>query len=156
MFCDHPILGVGFGRFFDQKLPYLSDRRQKVELESIRGLHHHNTLLSVLTETGLIGLASFVAVFVAWGRSAWTLARTADAAPWIRAHGVLTLALMANYFSSAIFHDLTLLPSQELLLFIFAGLTVNLRQSIQSVVSVVSPESDAYCSIPYQHSILPT
>jgi O-antigen ligase len=74
MFCDHPVFGVGFGRFYDQKLPYLSDRRQTVELESIRSLHHHNTLLSVLTETGLIGLAAFAAVFVTWAGCAWRLA----------------------------------------------------------------------------------
>ncbi|HEY3392728.1 MAG TPA: O-antigen ligase family protein, partial [Lacipirellulaceae bacterium] len=54
MFQDHPLFGVGFGRFYDRKLPYLSDRSQDFELESLRGLHHHNTLLSILTETGLV------------------------------------------------------------------------------------------------------
>jgi O-antigen ligase len=129
MFCDNPICGVGFGRFFDQKLPYLSDRSQHFELESIRQLHHHNTLLSVLTETGLIGLTVFLAVFIAWGRTAWRLATSAAASPWIRAQGVLMLALIANYLCSAVFQDLTLLPSQELLLFVFAALTVNLHQA---------------------------
>jgi multidrug efflux pump subunit AcrB len=64
MFCDHPVFGVGFGRFYDRKLPYLSDRSQNFELESLRPLHHHNTLLSVLTETGLVGLAAFIGLFV--------------------------------------------------------------------------------------------
>ena len=132
MFRDHPILGVGFGRFYDQKLPYLSDRRQTVELESVRGLHHHNTVLSILTETGLVGLAAFIAVFVAWGRCAWRVATSAISSPWVRAQGVLLLALLANYFSSAAFHDVTLLPSQELLLFTFAGITVNLYQVLLS------------------------
>jgi N-acetylglucosaminyldiphosphoundecaprenol N-acetyl-beta-D-mannosaminyltransferase len=44
------------------------------------------------------------------------------------------LALMANYLCSALFHDLTLLPSQQLLLFAFAGLTAALQQ--QSVVGL--------------------
>jgi O-antigen ligase len=127
MFCDHPILGVGFGRFYDAKLPYLSDRRQQVELESIRGLHHHNTLLSVLTETGMVGLAALLAVIAAWARCAWKLASSSESA-WVRAQGVLMLALVANYLCSAAFHDLTLLPSQELLLFVMAGITVNLHQ----------------------------
>ena len=61
-FAINPVFGVGFGRFYDRKLPYLSDRSQNFELESIRPLHHHNTLLSVLTETGLVGLAAFVAM----------------------------------------------------------------------------------------------
>lgn len=130
MFCDHPIFGVGFGRFFDQKLPYLSDRRQKVELESIRNLHHHNTLLSVLTETGMVGFAAFVGLLAAFVRSGWLLAKNHKAPSWVRAQGILTLALVANYLSSAVFHDLTLLPSQELLLFAFAGITVNLRQAL--------------------------
>ncbi|MGD9636106.1 MAG: O-antigen ligase family protein, partial [Pirellulales bacterium] len=30
MFKDHPVFGVGFGRFYDAKMPYLSDRRQEV------------------------------------------------------------------------------------------------------------------------------
>jgi O-antigen ligase len=128
MFCDHPFFGVGFGRFYDQKLPYLSDRRQTVELESIRNLHHHNTLLSVLTETGLIGFAAFAAVFVAWAACAWRLATDFNAEAWVRAQGVIMLALLANYLSSAVFHDVTLLPSQELLLFVFAAVTVNLQQ----------------------------
>jgi O-antigen ligase len=127
IFCDHPILGVGFGRFYDAKLPYLSDRRQGFELESIRGLHHHNTLLSVLTETGMIGMAAFIAVIVAWTRCAWRLALSAQS-HWARSHGVLMLALVVNYLCSAAFHDLTLIPSQELLMFLMAGLTVNLHQ----------------------------
>ncbi|HEX5472974.1 MAG TPA: WecB/TagA/CpsF family glycosyltransferase, partial [Lacipirellulaceae bacterium] len=129
MFHDHPIFGVGFGRFYDQKLPYLSDRSQQVELESLRPLHHHNTILGSLTETGLVGLTAFVGLFAVWIRSGWRLATRGDSAPWVRAQGVLMLALLTNYLSSSGFHDLTLIPSQELLLFVFAGVTVNLCQS---------------------------
>ena len=70
MFKDHPLMGVGFGRFYDRKLPYLSDRSQEFELESLRPLDHHNTLLSLLVETGLAGLAAFVALLAAWARAA--------------------------------------------------------------------------------------
>ena len=70
---DHPVLGVGFGRFYDRKLPYLSDRSQPFELESIRPLHHHNTLLSVLTETGFVGFSMFAAVLIVWWRQAWSI-----------------------------------------------------------------------------------
>ncbi|MEX0612217.1 MAG: WecB/TagA/CpsF family glycosyltransferase, partial [Pirellulales bacterium] len=128
MFRDHPLLGVGFGRFYDRKLPYLSDRSQDFELDSLRPLHHHNTLLSVLTETGLVGLAAFIAVLAVWTGNAWCLAEQTNVSPWIRAHAALMLALVANYLCSALFHDLTHLSSQHLLLFAFAGLTVNLRQ----------------------------
>jgi N-acetylglucosaminyldiphosphoundecaprenol N-acetyl-beta-D-mannosaminyltransferase len=135
MFRDHPVLGVGFGRFYDRKLPYLSDRSQPFELESIRPLHHHNTLLSILTETGIVGFAICAAVLIAWSRQAWMLARNFDAPGWTRAHGVLMLAIVTNYLCSAVFHDLTLVPSQHGLLFLFAALTVNvgsLRQGLQN------------------------
>ena len=130
MFKDHPIAGVGFGRFYDRKLPYLSDRSQAFELESIRPLHHHNTLLGLLTETGMLGAAAFLALLAIWARDAWRLATaTMSSTPaWVRAQGLLMLGLLASYFCSALFHDLTLVPAQHWLLFLFAAVTVNLRQ----------------------------
>ncbi|MGD9637392.1 MAG: O-antigen ligase family protein, partial [Pirellulales bacterium] len=127
MFKDHPVFGVGFGRFYDAKMPYLSDRRQEVELESIRALHHHNTLLSFLTETGIIGLAAFLALLAAWARAAWSLVSDVGLPRWQRAQGLLMLAVLVTYLSSALFHDLTLLPSQQWILFLAAGLTMNVR-----------------------------
>jgi O-antigen ligase len=118
---------VGFGRFYDRKMPYLSDRSQEFELESLRPLHHHNTLLSILTETGMIGFAAFAALLFAWVRVGWSLARDQLVPSWVRGQGVLMLAVMATYLSSAVFHDVTLLPQQEWILFLFAGLTLNLR-----------------------------
>jgi O-antigen ligase len=129
MFQENPVFGVGFGRFYDRKLPYLSDRSQEFELESLRGLHHHNTLLSLLTETGMLGLAAFLALLFAWTRSAWALVRDTKLPAWERSQGLLMLAVLVTYLSSAIFHDLTLLPSQEWILFLVAGLTMNLRLS---------------------------
>lgn len=140
MFCDHPIWGVGFERFYDKKMPYLSDRRQTVELESIRGLHHHNTLLSILTETGMVGFAAFAAVLFVWIRNGWRLATRREAANWIRTQGILMLAIMANYLCSAVFHDVTLLPSQEVLLFVIAGLTVNLLQTTEALPRLAAVE----------------
>jgi O-antigen ligase len=127
MFKDNPVFGVGFSRFYDRKLPYLSDRSQDFELESLRYLHHHNTLLSLLTETGMVGLAAFLALLAAWARSAWSLVRDVDLPAWVRSQGLLLLAVLVTYLSSALFHDLTLLPSQEWMLFLAAGLTMNLR-----------------------------
>jgi O-antigen ligase len=141
MFKDNPIFGVGFGRFYDRKLPYLSDRSQDFELESLRPLHHHNTLLSLLTETGMIGLAAFIALLAAWARMAWSLAKDAEVPSWARGQGVLMLAAMATYLSSAVFHDLTLLPQQHWLLFMLAGLTMNLRLSPKFTTQVADEQS---------------
>jgi N-acetylglucosaminyldiphosphoundecaprenol N-acetyl-beta-D-mannosaminyltransferase len=147
MFRDHPVLGVGIGRFYDRKLPYLSDRSQPFELESIRPLHHHNTLLSILTETGIVGFAAVAAVLIAWSRQAWLLARNVEASRWTRAQGVLMLAIITNYLCSAVFHDLTLVPSQHGLLFLFAALTVNVSTSKEKVriadcgLRIITPQS---------------
>ena len=152
MFKDHPVFGVGFGRFYDRKLPYLSDRSQDFELESLRHLHHHNTLLSLLTETGMLGLAAFLALLAAWARSAGRWSATSKLPAWERSQGLLMLAVLVTYLSSAVFHDLTLLPSQQWILFLVAGLTMNLRLSARVMPArrrpmtsarVVSPRSSS-------------
>lgn len=130
MFRDAPIVGCGFGRFYDCKMPYLSDRSQQIELESIRNLDHHNTFLSILTETGIIGFTLFVALFVAWARAAWQLVRDAEAESWIRAQGLFTLATLIVYLASAVFHDLTLSPSEQWILYLTTGTTVGLQSML--------------------------
>ena len=132
MFRDAPIVGCGFGRFYDCKLPYLADRSQQIELESIRQLDHHNTFLSLLTETGIIGFTLFVALLAAWGRAAWELVRNTEAESWIRAQGLFTLAAMIAYLASAVFHDLTLSPSEQWLLYLTTGVTVGLQSSLRA------------------------
>lgn len=144
MFKDHPIFGVGWGRFYDRKLPYLSDRSQDFELESLRPLNHHNTLLSLLTETGIVGLSAFLALLAVWARYAWSLAADANLPRWVRSHGVLMLALLANYLASATFHDLTLVAQQEWLLLVAAGLTVGLVQQQRCGLSVPSAATYAW------------
>ncbi len=138
MFKDHPVFGVGFGRFYDRKLPYLSDRSQDFELESLRQLNHHNTLLSLLTETGLVGLGTFLALLAAWTRYAWTLATDLNLPRWVRRQGVLMLAVLASYLASALFHDLTLVPQQEWLLVLMGGVTVALVQQQRCGVTLDS------------------
>lgn len=132
MFRDAPLLGCGFGRFYDCKLPYLSDRSQQIELESIRKLDHHNSFLSLLTETGIVGLTLFLAMLGAWSRAAWQLARNHDAESWMRAHGLFSLATLIAYLASAMFHDLTLSPSEQWLLYLTTGVTVGLQSLLRT------------------------
>ncbi len=132
MFADAPLLGCGFGRFYDQKIPYLADRSQQIELDSLRGLDHHNTLLSILTETGLVGFTLFVGLLIAWTRAAWQLARNATAERWIQAQGLFTLATLIVYIANALFHDLTLSPSAQWLLCLTTGVTIGLQSQMRS------------------------
>ena len=131
MFRDKPLFGCGFGRFYDCKLPYLADRSQQLELESIRQLDHHNSFLSLLTETGIIGFTLFAALLLAWIRTAWQLFRDKQAESWLRAHGLFSLAVLLAYLSSAVFHDLTLSPSEQWLLYLTTGVTVGLHSSLR-------------------------
>ncbi len=87
MFLDHPLLGVGFDQFFKAKLPYLADRSTSLHLEATRDQVHHNTFLSLLTESGLVGLGLMLAVLALWGRTAWRLARDQGLPDWARAQG---------------------------------------------------------------------
>ncbi|MDZ4659683.1 MAG: O-antigen ligase family protein [Bythopirellula sp.] len=127
MFRDDPLFGCGFGRFYDKKMPYLANRSQKIELESIRQLDHHNTFLSVLTETGIVGFTLFIAVLAAWGRAAWQLVANTQSSDWVRNHGLFSLAVLFAYVLNALFHDLTLSPSEQWILSLVCGMTVGLN-----------------------------
>ncbi len=129
MFSDQPLFGCGFGRFYDRKIPYLANRSQQLELESLRNLEHHNSFLSLLIETGLIGLSLLLAMLVAWGRAAWELVRDADDGSWTRTQGLFSLAVMIAYLTNAMFHDLTLSPTEQWLLYLVAGVTVGLQSA---------------------------
>lgn len=141
MFRDKPLFGCGFGRFYDCKLPYLSDRSQQIELESIRKLDHHNTFLSLLTETGIIGLTLFAALLASWALAAWRLARNEQAEKWMRAHGLFALATLIAYLASAAFHDLTLSPSEQWLLYLTTGVTVGLQSVLQFNITAAKAPS---------------
>jgi O-antigen ligase len=126
MFLDRPIWGVGFGQFPKAKLRYLNDRSVPLELQRIRELVHHNTLLSLLTETGLIGLGMFLAVLIAWALGAWSLIQN-DAVPgWARAQALLTLALLGVLCCQLMFHELSYSPLDHGILFLMAGITSGL------------------------------
>lgn len=130
IFQDHPLVGVGFGRFYDQKLPYLSDRSQSFELESLRDLHHHNTLLSLLTETGTLGLAAYLGVLYGLLRASWRLANSHETSDAGRRLGALCFAAIAAYLPSAVFHDLSLVHSDQWLLFLTAGAALGFERRL--------------------------
>ena len=124
MFRDHPLMGVGFGRFVDKKLPYLSDRRQWFELESIRQLEHHNTYLGLLTETGMLGLFAYLALLGSIGAAGWRLYNLEGEGQAVRSIGLLAIGTLFVYASSALFHDLTLVHSDQWLLFAIGGAAI--------------------------------
>lgn len=126
MFLDRPVLGSGFGSFPSAKLPYLEDGPEWLRLEELRPLGHHNHFLSLLTETGVVGLGLFLAVLASWVRTGWRLCRLAGAPPALRSHGVLQLSALVVVFWQWSFHELSHSPLDHGLLFLLAGVGASL------------------------------
>lgn len=139
MFLDRPLLGFGFGQFFREKLPYLSDRATPLELELIRDYIHHNTYLSLLTETGLVGLALYLAILCGFVRRGWRLCRSGNP-QWMCAHGILLLGTLATYAVQMLFHEVSYTALDNSLLMLLAGIAVGLTAGPRTL-RIVSPQS---------------
>ncbi len=127
MFQERPIAGFGFGQYPKESIHYLGDRSTNIRLESIRGYIHHNTLLSVLVELGIFGLLLMLAFYFLWARQAWQLWQ-ADTLPfWVRAHGLLFLAVVAPYFLQMLFHEVSYSTVENGIMFFLAGTTGSLH-----------------------------
>lgn len=120
MFLDRPLFGFGFGRFPVDKLPYLQDRSVDLKLEKLRPYVHHNNFLSILTDTGLVGLALFLAMFGFWLRDAWRTYRS-DAPVWVKHQSALLVGGIGVYVMQCLFHELSYTPLDNTLLFFLAG-----------------------------------
>jgi O-antigen ligase len=129
MFQDRPLWGCGFGQYRREVLPYLSDRSSDLDLESIRGYVHHNTLLCLLVENGLIGTLLFVGVLIGLARRAWRLHRNIDSPPWVKSQAALLLGVIVAYTVQMLSHDVTYTSIENMLLFFLAGVTMALISS---------------------------
>jgi O-antigen ligase len=121
MFLDRPIFGCGFGQYEQESPPYLSDRTTDLPLEKARPYIQHNVFLSMLTQTGLLGMGLLVALLACWTRTAWRLWHSAMAPWWVRNMGLLFLAALGVYLPNAMFHDVSIIPMVNMLLFFFGG-----------------------------------
>lgn len=124
MFQDRPIWGVGFGHFAHEKLPYLTDQRSQLNLESIRDYVHHNTFLSILTETGLIGLTVLLVVLLGWTSVGFNLTQCPRAPPWMRTHGLLLLGMLGIAVWQMLGHEITFTSIDQSLIYCLAGIGV--------------------------------
>ena len=73
MFLDRPLLGCGLDQYPDESVYYLHDRTTELQSGESPGVLQHNVFLSLLTETGLVGLGLWLGLLGLWGRNAWRL-----------------------------------------------------------------------------------
>jgi O-antigen ligase len=80
---DHPLLGLGFGRYKNASAPYY-DRFPEAD----RRTHAHSNVLQVAAESGLVGLAAFCLLFATILRRGFeAVVAAADPGQWATAAG---------------------------------------------------------------------
>jgi O-antigen ligase len=130
MFLDRPLFGCGYAQYTNEHVNYLADRSTDLPLEKGRAYIQHNVFFSLLTETGLLGLGLFLALCAFWARDAWRLWRSESAPLAARQMGLLMLATLGVYFINGCFHDVSVTPMANMVLFFLAGVTAGLRPGI--------------------------
>ena len=137
MFQTSPVWGVGFGQFPTAKWAYLGDRTTENVLEPIRYLAHHNTFLSILVETGLIGFGLFIGMMFGWVLQAWRIYRAAESPPWARGQAVLLIAVIGVYVCQLAFHEISYSAQHNSFIFLLAGMTGGIRPATAAAEEAV-------------------
>ncbi len=144
MFKDRPIAGHGFGHYFAHNDPYHNNRTYELPLDIARPYNQHNVFLSVLVDTGLIGLSMFAGWFVMLIGTGWRLARGDSQKPEIRYVGLILLGTMGAYFCNGMFQDTLIIPMLHMFLFFVAGVAVSVSRKglvVDVPVAVARQES---------------
>lgn len=126
MFKDRPVTGVGFGQYARAKYPYLQDPHSGRPLSITKGLMQHNVFLAYLTELGLVGLGLLLCMLYQMGTIAWSVWRDDRIELWARQFGLLATVSIAIYCLNGMFHDVSIIPMQNMLTFFLFGLINNI------------------------------
>lgn len=136
MFQDRPLLGCGFGQYFEAKNDYLDDHDTDLPLYWIRNEAHHNRALNLLVETGLVGLSLFAAFWGTVMAKAWRLWRDEATPIWARRVVLLFAGVFIAYVVQILFHDLTYSQQDNALAMLLAGSIVGIEATVLPVVRV--------------------
>jgi O-antigen ligase len=128
MFKDHPIIGHGYGHYFEHNDPYHNDRSYELPLEQARTYAQHNVFLSILVDTGMVGLAMFVSWMAILAGIGWRLARDWQNSTETRWIGLLLLGAMTAYVCNGMFQDVMIIPMVHMFLFFLAGVSVTVYE----------------------------
>lgn len=139
MFQDNPLWGVGFGQYSNESTAYLGDRSVDLPLEKARPYVQHNVFLSLLTETGLVGMLLFSLLLLMWAGHGWRLWFAPDTPLYARQMGLLLLAALGTYVTNGMFQDTSIITMANMILFYLAGVARALPAG--AVVTVPQHES---------------
>jgi O-antigen ligase len=127
MFVDRPLFGVGFQNFRKYAEPYVRQVRTTVlgyrESWIGKGISQHNHFLSILTETGLMGVIPLLLVwfFVLQGV---IRARSATSVMYDSDFVVVVLAVFAQYLTASMFMEPRWFEFMNTLPYLLAGIVV--------------------------------
>lgn len=124
MFKDHPIVGHGYGQYKQRSGPYHDDASYGLPLKQAKPFVQHNIFLSVLVDTGLVGLTLFTACLISLAGVAWRLARESTGTPQRRWVGLLLLGTMTAYVGNGMIQDMSIIPMVHMYVFFLAGVAV--------------------------------
>ena len=122
VFQDYPVTGIGLTQYSGRSVEYLTTREFDLPMERAKGYVQHNVLLSLLTETGIVGVTLFLAMMATWVHVGWLVWNNRRLQLWQRQCGLFLLLILAAYAPNAMFHEMSLIPMQNTLIFFLAGL----------------------------------
>lgn len=128
MFKDRPVIGHGFGHYFEHSPAYHKIGGYQLPLEQAREYAQHCVLLSILVDAGLVGIVLLLALFLILAAIGWQLARDRLADPASRGAGLLLLSTLVIYLCNGLFHDVSVIPMVHMFLFSIAGLAMGIKQ----------------------------
>ncbi|MGQ9770507.1 MAG: O-antigen ligase family protein [Thermogutta sp.] len=114
---DHPLFGVGLAEYDRAKGKYLADPQASLPINQAKAYTQHNVFLSILVETGIVGLMAFLFLLAAWARDA-NLVTAASS----RDLTILASVALAAYVVNGLFHDVSIIPQMNAVLFTVVGL----------------------------------
>lgn len=122
MFQDRPLWGCGFGQYTQAKIPYLDSPDTARPLSKAKPYMQHNVVLSYLTETGIIGAGWLIMVIGLIATTALRLWRMESAGLSQRQWGLVTIGFLLAWFVNGMFHDVSIIPMSNMVLFLVAGI----------------------------------
>lgn len=135
-FQDHPFIGVGLARNQLYVHEYAYNANWAMPLERGKTFVQHNVFLSLLVETGAIGLGLFLVVLASWTRSGLLLHHR-GATQIERLIGRAAVAALAALVVNGMFHETSLIPGVNAALFLMTGITGGLALRYRESTSAI-------------------